>query len=548
MIWTNFQPSYAHLQFRTMNQDWHSLLLQIGIFSPLVGIPLLALISTHRAKLVALIFTSIPLLAGVVLHWVYSSAAVPADLGQAGFLFFVQADWMVTSSVNVQYMIGVDGISAYLLLLTALLFPVLVLYNWNKDLSQQRLFYLMLLLLEVGLLGFFVSLDLLLFYVFFELVLIPTAFFIGIWGGERRSEAAIKFFIYTLAGSLLMLVSLIYLAVNVRAGYLTTDYFEIRQALSSGVFSASEQGWIFLGFFLAFAIKVPLVPLHSWQALTYSQASTTGSVILAALLSKMGAYGLIRICLALFPTVSAESAGLISTFAVISILYGAYLAIVQTDLKRLIAFSSLSHLGFIVLGIFAFSTEALGGAVLQMVAHGVSTAAMFLLVGMMMRRHPGRDVLDFQGVAGVAPKLALLFMISLLASVGLPGLSGFVGEFLILIGSFDSEVISGTFAVLASLAVILAAVYLLNMFRKTMFGETSALIQAKMTDLTRSEVGLLLPLVVLMFVIGLHATPFLKHIQLGSDRILNSTETYSELKDYLPAEMVQDPESEEPGL
>lgn len=523
-----------------MTQDWHTLLLQVGIFSPLLGIVLIALLKGNVAKYIGLFFTSLPLVIGVVLHFAYSNLGPEAAGAENGFVFFEQMAWMVNDSMNIQYMIGVDGISAYMLLLTALIFPILVIYNWNRDPQQEKLFYGMLLLLEVGLLGFFVSLDLLLFYIFFELVLIPTAFFIGIWGGEKRNSAAIKFFIYTLAGSLLMLIALIYVAVNVQEGYLTTDYFEVKEALTSGVFTATELNWLFLGFFIAFAIKVPLVPLHTWQALTYSQASTTGSVILAALLSKMGAYGLIRLVLPLFPTVSAEYAGVISTFAVISILYGAYLAVVQTDLKRLIAFSSLSHLGFIVLGIFAFTTEAMSGAVLQMFAHGVSTAAMFLLAGMLMDRKDSREIADFQGIANLAPKFTVLFMITILASVGLPGLSGFVGEFMILIGSFDSEVIGGVFAVLAALAVVIAAVYLMNMFRKTMFGETTEALTAKVSDLNSREVWLLMPLVVLMFVVGLWATPFLNQINKGSERILEQVDQHADIRQEIPVEMVLD--------
>ncbi len=522
-----------------MNLDWQDLLLQIAVFAPLAGIVLLALLGSRWARPISLIFSSIPLVAGLALHWAYSSAADPAALGERGFAFFYSLPWMVGADSNIQFMIGVDGISTYLILLTALLFPILVIYNWGKEIRQEKLFFFMLLLLETGLIGFFVSLDLLLFYVFFELVLIPTAFFIGIWGGEKREEAAIKFFIYTLAGSLLMLVALIYLAVNVRDGYVTTDYFEIMAALKSGVFTSTEQGWLFLGFFLAFAVKVPLVPLHTWQALTYSQASTTGSVILAGLLSKMGAYGLIRICLPLFPAISAQYAPWISGLAVLSILYGAYLAVVQNDLKRLIAFSSLSHLGFIVLGIFAFTPEALSGAVLQMVAHGISTAALFLLAGMMMDRVPSREISSYKGIAAVAPRFALVFMITVMASVGLPGLSGFVGEFMILLGSFSSEVVSGTFAVLAALAVVIAAVYLLNMFRKTMFG-TSAGEATQMKDLSGKEWGLLLPLVVLMFVMGLWATPFLRQINIGSDRVLEQVDARADIRTQISVEMVKE--------
>ncbi len=259
-------------------------------------------------------------------------------------------------------------------------------------------------------------------------------------------------------------------------------------------------------------------------------------------MSKMGAYGLIRLCLPMFPSVAAEWAGVISTLAVISILYGAYLAVVQTDLKRLIAFSSLSHLGFIVLGIFSFTTEALSGAVLQMFAHGVSTAALFLLAGMLMDRKDSREIADFKGVATLAPGFALLFMISVLASVGLPGLSGFVGEFMILLGSYDSEVIGGVFAILAALAVIIAAVYLLNMFRTTMFGRSDSDLKESFSDLNRREIGLMIPLVILMFWIGLYATPFLTPINQGSERVLEQIEEVTDIRSEIPVEMVILPE------
>ena len=449
-------------------------------------------------------------------------------------------------SLDIKFMLGVDGVSAYMVLLTTLIFPLIVLYSWGKADKQEKLYYLMLLILETGVLGFFLSLDMLMFYVFFEMVLIPTCFFIGIWGGAKREIASMKFFLYTLVGSLLMLVAIIYMGLNVEEGLLTTDYFVIRDAIAAGdnpAFSLGVQRWLFAAFAIGFAIKVPLFPVHTWQAITYSESSTTGSVILAAVLSKMGAFGFIRFCLPFFPEVSMEAAPFISALAVISIIYGAYLAVVQTNIKKLIAYASLSHLGFIILGIFAFTQEALSGDIIQMVAHGVATAAMFLLAGMLYERHKTKDFRSFRGIAKVAPRFTLFFMIAVLATVGLPGVSGFVGEFMILIGSFSSSVISGAFAVIAAAGVIIAAIYLLNMFRKMMFGESDEEMKTKIFDLNGREMAVVLPLIALMFVIGLYASPFLTQINKWSDRVIQFVEQATEgtrLTDAQIEEPVQD--------
>jgi len=470
----------------------------------------------------------VALLAGLgVVGLVLGGSVVP---NEEGMLFSSSMSWFADGTWDVKFMLGMDGLSGLMLLLTVMLFPLLIIYNGDREIKQESLFYGMLMLLEVGILGFFLSMDLMLFYVCFELVLIPTAFLIGIWGGEGRQQAAMKFFLYTLIGSLLMLVGIIYLGIYAKESQgilFTTDYLAIRDALRSGevaAFNTSALNWVFWGFAISFAIKVPLFPLHTWQAETYSASSTSGSVILAALLSKMGAYGFIRFNLVFFPEISMEMAPLLSGLAVTSILYGAYLAIVQTDIKRLIAFSSLSHLGFIVLGIFAMTEESLSGAILQMFAHGVTTAAMFLLADMLYRRYPSHTIADFQGVAKQAPAFTFLFMITLMASVGLPGLSGFVGEFMILIGAFASDTISHVFSALAALGVILAAVYLLNMFRKVMFGEANVASSESITDVNRREVGIMLPLIIFMFWVGLYATPFLNHIEPASQNTMQEVE------------------------
>ncbi len=504
-----------------MNESTLTLLVFTALLAPLAGSLLSFFLKGNSVRMVAVAASVVSLLAGLGLVL----GLMGGSTGAHDMLFYFESGWFSTPGWDVKLMLGIDGVSGLMLLLTVILFPLIILYPQKKEISQPALYYGMLLLLEVGVIGFFLSLDLLLFYVFFELVLIPTAFLIGIWGHEERQKAALKFFLYTLAGSLMMLVGIIYLGINAlpEGASLTTDYFVIRDSLRSGevgAFGATAQRWLFWAFAISFAIKVPLFPLHTWQALTYSQSNTSGAIVLAALMSKMGAYGFIRMCLPLFPEVSLAYAPLFGLLALVSILYGAYLAVVQTDIKRLIAFSSLSHLGFIVMGIFAMTEEAMSGAILQMFAHGFTTAGLFFIADMMMQRHPSREIADFQGLAKQAPTLAFVFMITVMASVGLPGLSGFVGEFMILVGSFDSGAMTGIYAVLAAIGVILAAVYLLNMFRKVMFGPDAESKAVSFSDLSRGEVAIMLPLIVLMFWVGLYATPFLDSINPSADGLI----------------------------
>ncbi|MEM6801344.1 MAG: NADH-quinone oxidoreductase subunit M [Bacteroidota bacterium] len=509
--------------------------MNTALFAPLIGVPLILLFHRKWAKYLAFGFSLLPFIVGIILHTLYSLSPDPSVFYEKEFVFFSESTWFTLENFDIKFVLGVDGISAYLILLAALIFPLLVIYSWAKTDKQEKLYYLMLLILEAGVIGFFLSLDLLLFYVFFEMVLIPTSFFIGIWGGSKREAASIKFFIYTLAGSLVMLLGIIYLGINVSEGSLSTDYFMIRDSLASATnpaFSMEVQPWLFAAFAIGFAIKVPLFPLHTWQALTYSESSTTGSVILAALLSKMGAYGFIRFCLPFFPEVSLAVAPFFMTLAVISVVYGSYLAIVQTNIKKLIAYSSFSHLGFIILGVFSFTQEAMSGAVINMVAHGVSTAALFLLVDMLYERHKTHEIDGFQGVAKIAPKFTILFMITVMTALGLPGLSGFVGEFMILIGSYHSTEVSGVFAIIAALGVIAAAIYLLNSFRVMMFGGINEKLKDKIYDLKPREVAVVMPLVALMIFMGLYATPFLDQINKGADRVLKIVESRVEGKSF----------------
>ena len=516
-----------------MNKEWLALLLNVTLLAPILGIPFILLLKRKLAKYVAFGSAIIPLIIGISLHIIYGLQDNPEVLYEKGFVFFSEYLWFTVDYINIKFMLGVDGISAYMILLTAFIFPLLILYSWGKAGKQEKLYYLMLLLMETGILGFFMSLDMLLFYIFFEMVLIPACFFIGIWGGAKRELASVKFFLYTLVGSLVMLVAIIYMGLNVADGYLTTDYFEIRDAIASGsnpAFAGNVQQWLFLAFAIGFAIKMPIFPLHTWQPLTYAASSTTGSVILAALLSKMGAYGFIRFCLPFFPQVSMDWAPYIGLLAVISVVYGAYLAVVQTHLKKLVAYASLSHLGFIVLGIFSFTAEGLSGAVMLMVGHGIAVAGLFLLIGMLSERHKTMDIRGFQGVAKLAPRYSLFLMITVLALLGLPGLCGFVGEFMILLGAFKATSMPSAFSVIAVSGIFLASVYLLILIRKLMFGSPNEVMKRKISDLNLREIVVILPLVVGMVLVGFLTSPMLTKINKGTDRILNIVESQQKVE------------------
>src|SRR6056297_2652724 len=374
--------------------------------------------------------------------------------------------------VDITYFVGVDGLNLLLLLLTTLLGPIIVLSSWTYIGKQIKGYYVLMLILQTGVLGVFASFDLFLFYIFFEVTLIPMYFIIGIWGGENRIYAAVKFVIYTLVGSLLMLVAILFLGYEAGAavnnGVFTTDWYKL---LEYNV-PLATQTWLFVLFAFSLAIKVPLFPLHAWLPDAHVQAPTGGSVILAGVLLKMGTYGLLRFCLPFFPNAAQSGALLISILAVIGIIYGALVARVQEDAKSLVAYSSVSHLGFVVLGLFAFTPEALQGADIQMVNHGLSTGALFLLLGMLYERRHTRQMEDYGGLATSVPVLTTFMVISVLASAGMPGLNGFVGEFMILLGSFKSTVLgSPGLVVLATTGVILAAMYLLHMVYRTFWGE-----------------------------------------------------------------------------
>ena len=498
-------------------------LLSIVIFLPLLGAVLTMLSRTETSiKWTALATTCLTFVLSIGLYLNFDPAISTASAPQ---LAEVSSSWF-PDRFDIKYFVGVDGLNLLLIMLTTLLGPIVVLSSWTYIGKNHKPYYALLLILQTGVTGVFASYDIFLFYVFFELTLIPMYFIIGIWGGENRIYAAVKFVIYTLVGSLLMLVAIIYLGYAagdaVNAGVFTSDWYK----LVAFNMPLETQSWLFLLFALAFAIKVPLFPLHTWLPDAHVQAPTGGSVILAGVLLKMGTYGLVRFCLPFFPNAAHEYAMLFAVLAVIGIVYGALVSRAQSDAKKLVAYSSVSHLGFVVLGIFAFTAEAMQGAMIQMINHGISTGALFLIVGMLYERRHTRNMDDFGGIAKSVPVLTFFMILSVLASAGLPGLNGFVGEFLILIGSFKSASLgSPVLIAVATTGVILAAVYLLYMVYKTFWGSLDLEANKTMKDLNRRELGLLLPLAALMIIMGVAPTPFLKKSEPAVDHLLEVIET-----------------------
>lgn len=437
----------------------------------------------------------------------------------SGFFFEENVAWI--RAINTNYHVGVDGLSLWLVILTTFIMPIAVISSWNAVEKRPAAFYIFILLLESAMLGVFVSLDLLVFYLFFEASLVPMFFLIGIWGGENRIYAAVKFFIFTALGSLLMLAAIIalyYLHADA-TGMGSFDYVTLVNSIRLGnlTFTAMAGTLLFLAFALAFAIKVPLFPFHTWLPDAHTEAPTAGSVILAAVLLKMGTYGLMRFCFTLFPDASREFAPLFIVLAIIGIIYGALVAMVQPDVKRLVAYSSVAHMGFVILGMFSFTEMGMQGAVFQMLAHGVSTGALFLLVGFIYERRHTRAISEFGGLANVMPIYATIFVITAMSSVGLPFLNGFVGEFLIMAGMWKSQALAVTATtnwnyiatMAAGTGVIFAAVYLLWMMQRVLFGKVSNPKNKTLSDLSWREIGLMVPLLFLMVFMGVYPKPFL---------------------------------------
>jgi NADH-quinone oxidoreductase subunit M len=483
-------------------------ILTATIFLPLVFAVVILVLPKENERVIKLVGfggTALTFLISLILYFEFNAATV-------GFQFEQKCMWI--SSLNITYHVGIDGMSLLLILLTTFLTPLAVLGTWNSVQRQIKNYTAMVLMLEVGMIGVFASLDLFLFYMFWEAMLIPMYFIIGIWGGQNRIYAAVKFFLYTLLGSVLMLVAIIslgYFASTIPGGQFTTDLLDLYRI--APLLPVNMQMWMFAAFGLSFAIKVPLWPLHTWLPDAHVEAPTAGSVILAGVLLKMGTYGFIRFNLPLFAEASLRVIPLMCTLAVIGIVYGALVAMVQTDMKKLVAYSSVSHLGFVMLGIFSMTEEGLQGAIIQMINHGLSTGALFLLVGMLYDRTHTRLIADYGGVAKLMPVFASFFMIVSLSSIGLPGLNGFVGEFLVMIGSFKSTFIDNRiFTAIAGLGIIFSAVYMLWMYQRVMFGpahQDGLYGGHSLTDLTKREIAVLVPMVLFIVWIGVYPKPFL---------------------------------------
>lgn len=418
----------------------------------------------------------------------------------------LEAPWIRVANWNIAYHMGIDGLSILLVLLTTFLTPISILSTWTAVEERVKDFMIFFLLLEVGMVGVFVALDLFLFYIFWEFTLVPMYFLIGIWGGPRRMYAAVKFFLYTMAGSILMLLAVLWLGIQ-------QGTFSVPELISKGGIPEDIQFWLFLAFAAAFAIKVPMWPLHSWLPDAHVEAPTAGSVILAGVLLKMGTYGFLRFNIPLFPAAAVQLAPWIAALAVVGILYGAAVSYAQQDVKKLVAYSSVSHLGFVMLGLFSLNPQGIQGGILQMVNHGLSTGALFLIVGMIYERRHTRDMDAFGGLWKIMPVYGALTLIVTLSSMGLPGLNGFVGEFTILLGAWGAGRVGAPlgsywFAGLAAVGVILAAVYMLFMFQKLFLGPVTKEENRQLKDINWREILTLAPLVVFIFWIGLYPKPF----------------------------------------
>ena len=478
--------------------------LTLLTFFPLVGVLILFFIPSDRKDALRWTALGISLLTFGISLWVLSifNASNP-DLQ-----LVAQYDWITVAGWNIQYYLGVDGLSILLVLLTTFLTPISILSTWTAVEDRVKDFMIFFLLLEVGMTGVFLAQDLFMFYIFWEFTLVPMYFIIGIWGGPRRIYAAIKFFLYTMAGSILMLLAILWLGIY-------GGTFSVPELIAQGNIPPNVQTWLFLAFTAAFAIKVPMWPLHSWLPDAHVEAPTAGSVILAGVLLKLGTYGFLRFNIPLFPEASIQAAPWIALFATIGIIYGAAVSYAQADVKKLVAYSSVSHLGFVMLGLFALNSQGMQGAILQMINHGLSTGALFLLVGMIYEQTHTRELNVYGGLWKITPVFGTIMLIVALSSMGLPGLNGFVGEFAILLGAFGSQAIGNAwYAAISALGVIMAAVYILFMFQKMFLGPQGEIVDEakqhgrRIRDLNWREIAIMVPLLILIFWIGLYPKPF----------------------------------------
>src|SRR5713226_6513490 len=488
-------------------------ILSVVLFTPVAGAVLALFIPREKDeahRVLGNVFGMLGFIVSVPLVWWFNPDAT-------GFQFKENLDWI--PSIGAHYTLGIDGISFLLVMLTTVLGAISILSSWSAIQLRKKEYYILFLLLQTGMLGVFMSLDFFLFYVFWEVMLVPMYFLIGVWGSDRRLYAAIKFFLYTLAGSVLMLLAIlgIYFKYHEMSGVYTFDILTLLSATPS--FPLALQQWLFWGLFFAFAIKVPMFPFHTWLPDAHTEAPTAGSVILAGVLLKMGTYGFVRFSLPMLPQASSSRTivAVMATLSIIAIIYGALVCMMQKDMKKLIAYSSVSHLGFCTLGIFALTPHGLSGSVLQQINHGISTGALFLIVGVLYERRHTRLISEFGGLATPMPNFAAIYLIISLSSLGMPLLNGFIGEFTILQGAFQ---VSKAWAAWGSLGVVLGAAYLLWLYQRVMFGPVTQFANEELPDLNLREYATLVPLVILAFWIGIYPKPFFAYIEKPVQRIV----------------------------
>jgi len=489
-------------------------LLSVILFTPLVGAILALFIARENAtahRVVGNLFGMLGLVVSLPLVWRF----VPE---KAGFQFMENYTWV--PAIGARYTLGIDGISFLLVMLTTLIGAIAILSSWGAIQNRVKEYYILLLLLQTGMLGVFMALDFFLFYVFWEVMLVPMYFLIGVWGSDRRLYAAIKFFLYTLAGSVLMLLAILgmYFKNAESSGQYTFDIPTLLAATPQ--FSSGLQQLLFWGMFFAFAIKVPMFPFHTWLPDAHTEAPTAGSVILAGVLLKMGTYGFVRFSLPMLPDATRRYAWIMMVISVIAIIYGALVCMMQKDMKKLIAYSSVSHLGFCTLGIFALTPLGLSGSILQQINHGLSTGALFLIVGILYERRHTRMISDFGGLSTPMPNFATVYLIISLASLGMPLLNGFIGEFAILQGVFELPKSGPTWAAWGVIGIVLGAAYLLWLYQRVMFGSVTNPANAALPDLNAREWATLLPLVVLCFWIGIYPKPFFRYLDVPVKQIV----------------------------
>ena len=472
---------------------------------PFIGIGILALMHDETSiKRIAFSITMVEFFLSLILWKSFDST-------QKGMQFVERAEWMPT--LNIQYAVGVDGISILLIMLTALLFPLCILCSWTGITTRVRAYLSLILLVEGCMIVVFTALDLFLFFMLWESTLLPMYFIITLWGGPNRLAAGLKFVLYSLAGSLLLLVGILGVYLN---GGNTYDLL----VLTENTYSSSTQSWLFLAFFLSFAIKMPMVPFHTWLPDAHSEAPTAGSVILAGVLLKMGGYGFLRFCLPMFPEASANFAPYILWLSVIAIIYGGYLALAQSDLKKLVAYSSVSHMGFVTLGIFVFNSQGIQGAVLQMFNHGITTAALFIAIGLLYERTHSRAISDYGGLHKPMPRFVALFFLFSVAAFGLPGTCNFIGEFLVLVGTSS---VSFAMVLISMGGIVLAAAYMLWMVQRVVLGEPNTEAAKMLPDLSNRELATLIPLAILVLCIGLYPGPLMETMDASVIHLIHQT-------------------------